>query len=216
MTVVPNQTRHIHRATLPAMLIALVAPAFSARAETLLHSYSLVTGDGWSFLDPNGYVYTKAKPHLLHTAPGYGSSLPLGRPEAPWWRDGETGSFDFTPGTATNFAAFASGITDGQLGGVYFRHMVTGDDEALFAYKDEFLLESDLFGTASDLVGFDITRIRMVLHAMDFYVDTDGRQHSEATLTWEFYGNPIPEPATFAYVGATALALLRRRRKSNR
>lgn len=118
------------------------------------------------------------------------------------WEPGETGTASFSvlePG----FAEFALAATDGVDEPLSIGFVTDSDGYAQTQLESEWPL-----GTP-DLGGYTLTGVE--LNVFNFnYFESDTGGVFEYELSWTFYGDPIPEPATIAGL-LVGLAALRRR-----
>ncbi len=192
---------------LVAMLVASLGA--SVRAESLLAQYTYISGQHSSWFGPGEFTKVKFTPRHYS---GSDDPVVVGESESPWWHHGDAGMFDFTAST-TNFSAFADLITDGQNDNLYFLASVKSEDEVYSAQTGVYKSESAVFvPSPSDLIGYDVTRIRMNVANVKFYKDLDGWKHCEAYVQWQFYGDVIPEPTMLAAFAVGGLMVVRRRR----
>lgn len=127
-----------------------------------------------------------------------------------WWQNGDTGLVEFSAGTDAAFAAMATLLTDGSddMLGVFHGGAFGGTGHAW--------RETQWFGGSSDLTGFQLTAIGLTVHkvvvelAQDPRWGDDGVRH-EIEVTYEFWGHPIPEPASLVLFLCAVAMLLRRR-----
>lgn len=131
-----------------------------------------------------------------------------------YWQDGSSGSFDFTPDNSPEFLDLVYVLTNG-----------FDDEISLLTYNDFYggsggIWFESLWGFGNpDLAGNQIDLIRLVVHDLTIQPYNPGPPYGEGLqwnghITWEFWGEPIPEPATLALL-ALPLLLLRHRRRSN-
>jgi hypothetical protein len=195
--------------SLAAVAVMVLLSGAAAQAEMLLAQHTYVSGSHSSWFGPG--QFSKVKFYPEHLVPSE-DPLVAGEPESPWWYDGQSGSFDLTPATATNFDAFADAITDGQDHNLYLVEFVASADDVYTAQTGDYGAESDVLDAAPDLVGYDVTRIHVNVSNVDFFTDSEGWKHCEALLSWQFYGIPVPEPTMLALLGLGVMAVASRRR----
>jgi hypothetical protein len=182
--------------TLAVFVVVLLFPATSSAAE-LLAQYSATTGGGSGF----GGTYDKAR-----IFPRY-EDFRMGKSVAPYWRAGDSGSFDFTASNSENFAQFVSELTDGQddLLGQEFE---LGDPPGPGGW--ELMRESKLLNRTPDLFGYEVTAVRLLVHDVRMRNDPNWFRF-EADITWEYWGR-VPEPSSCILVCWGCLLLAHSRR----
>lgn len=128
------------------------------------------------------------------------------------WADGDSGSIDMRRGSIAFFDQFASMATDGidtqYTSGAGFINAIGRANVGP---------ESELFGVSPDLVGYELELIRLIVHSIHtapFQVDGLDGFELDYDITYEFYGTPIPEPATVVLMATGLLAFgIRRARR---
>lgn len=176
-----------------SLAIAALLTAVSANvhaSEQLLATYMYIAGQNSSWHGVDTFTHVKFYPvhYVVFEEP-----LALGEPETPWWYNGQSGTFEFTPATATNFDAFGAMISDGQDHSIRFVAELTTANETVHTETWRTRPESQVFRTDRDLVGYQVTRIHLTVTDVDFWTDGDGWQHMEAWLRWQFWGVPGPD-----------------------
>ena len=182
-----------------ALLAGLLCAA-SAHADAIrLATFVLVLSGG------NDDVPEDAR--ALRFYVGYGS-LYMGRTVAPYLHEGESATYDLTPAAAENFAAFAALLTNGQDDRISWVAEYLSTPSFYGMYWKEGpesrcgLGAPDLAGNQLDFVRITATDIHFVPHGQ--YCETQFK------TTYEFWGTPLPEPASAALL-ACGVLLLRRR-----
>lgn len=134
-------------------------------------------------------------------------NVALGVAQSPWWRNGESGRFRFTP-EATNWTPFIERATNGVeeyiVAEFRFREPWGMGGSGGWASRRE----ADFFGRAPDLIGCQVEYVDLVVHSVRFWMD-GGLQRFEGDITWQFWGT-VPEPASL--ISALLVVLLRRNR----
>jgi hypothetical protein len=131
-----------------------------------------------------------------------------------YWQDGASGSYDFGVGNSPEFSQLSQLVTNG-----------LDDEISLLWYNDFYgsggiMWPESQFGFGNpDLAGNQIDFIRLVVHDLSIQPYSDppygeGLQWN-AHITWEFWGIPLPEPAS-ALLLLCGSILLRRRARSHR
>lgn len=196
--------RWVSRMTIVAVLVSC---GIARAGSVLLASYETRTnGGGTPESDPRLEFILQLPADLPDTPQKHSFGLGLGSDV--FWRDGDQGSFVFTPSNDGAFAGFASHASDGI--GDYFmlstRFPSGGGNGNLGT-------ETELFGMAPDLVGYNLDFVRLIVQDISLtpwvpdpidHPDIQGFLF-ETRLTYEFYGSPIPEPATLTLGLAGAL-----------
>jgi hypothetical protein len=136
--------------------------------------------------------------------------IPIGR-DLVAWTDGESGSYDITPSNEPLFAEFASVLTNGANDNFMLltRMLGNGGDGGTVASESHFFPSGhDLAGNQLDFVRLDVSNVH--IWTIDPSVHWQGWS---ADVTYEFWGTPLPEPATALPILFTALMGCRRRRR---
>lgn len=129
-----------------------------------------------------------------------------------WWEDGSHGSVDFTRNNSDAFLDFATSATDGldsrfaSITGFF-----NGNPHGVIG------AESTLFGRSPDLAGYDLELVRLIVHDVRFepiMIDEFEGFSVESAISYEFYGTPIPEPATLVLVACGFAVLSGQNRRS--
>ncbi len=125
--------------------------------------------------------------------------------ETLFWGEGGTGIVDFTPDSEPDFSTFASLLTNGS------------DDilkDGVFWESGGVLspnLESALFSGLPGFIGYELTLIRLNVHDVHFtpfqLLGLEGLSVNYS-LTYEFYGTPVPEPSTLFCISGGLIAIL--------
>ena len=126
-----------------------------------------------------------------------------------FWEDGDSGVIEFS-NSDENFEEMAARVTDGVdqfLSTIVFATLGGAGDGAV---------ESQLFGLPVDLIGNELEFIRLLVHSVTIefydspYSELEGIQWN-VDMTWEFWGEPIPEPQTIAIMVLGCYSLLKRK-----
>ena len=180
--------------------LLLCAVPLSAPASELLASWRLITGENLAAgTEPH---FTAVRFSLAHsTNPPY-LTLRLGYQTAPYWENGTSGTYDFTP-ASSNWAAFIEKITDGVN-----QHVASvGETLPVGFFGYNAVQERVAFGTSSDLIGTNVDYIHLIVHNVHIWIEGDW-QYVQGDTEWQFWGTP--EPGTFG-IAAVGLIALRRR-----
>ncbi|RIK62298.1 MAG: hypothetical protein DCC65_17620 [Planctomycetota bacterium] len=128
-----------------------------------------------------------------------------------FWQDDSSGQFDFTRDNSPDFPQLQFLLTNG------------ADDWLNFLTHNSLgrgggpgNAESDWGFGNPDLIGNQIDLIRLVVHKLEIESYSPGPPFGDglewdARITWEFWGTPVPEPASLIIL-ALSLALPRRLR----
>lgn len=190
--------------TIRAVLVVfLLGWSSQCQASQLLHSLTTTEGGEYApFVPVRGFELV-----LQYNLP----ELPIGT--GFFWQDGSSGSVEFTSTSEAGFDVFVGNLTDGVDSEILtLVDLIPGGPGA-----GSGRLESAWgFGTP-DLVGNQIDLIRLVVDdfSIQMFVDPefgDGVQW-ETHFTWEFWGEPVPEPATFAMAAMGGFCVWGRRRR---
>ena len=196
-------------AILPLTLTALAFPDVAAASQLVFGLDHDVAGSRAPMAAPQGLQFVIEFVSPVEPPPG----LALVGREA-YWQDGASGSYDFSVDSSGEAAALASLVTNGY------------DDEIGLLTYNEFYgsqgsaaLESQWGFGNPDLAGNQIDFIRLVVHDLTIQPYDDGPPFGEGLewnghITWEFWGTPVPEPASAMLLFLTATLLLRRGRAS--
>lgn len=143
---------------------------------------------------------------ILPDPPLGGLRIDRGVQPTMFWGNGESGVLEFTSATDPGFDDLASFVTDGIDDSlVVFWNWRDGG-----AYEGYGLRESQRFGLESDLVGNDIDLIRLTVHEVSLDPLGGDLVSVQTHVTYDFYGSPIPEPATLVLLMAGFPVLMRR------
>jgi len=125
-----------------------------------------------------------------------------------FWEDGESGVLEFTSASDPLFDEFTSLLTDGVDDSllIYWRWMVDG------GFGGSGNLESELLGLDTDLFGNDIDLIRLTVHDVSIGPFVPGDLPVAFDVTYEFFGTPVPEPASFILLFVGAIAAFSKRK----
>jgi hypothetical protein len=192
---------------------SLFAAAPSADASQLLASCAVFNGGGFAPCSEIGPVE-----FLI----GYDPD-PFGPPYAPvdygrglrLWNDGDSGHFNITPGNEPRFADLAAVLTDGDVDMIWFLNVMDTRDPIGVGGSGR--PESAFCPSASDLAGNQLDFVRLYVSNVDIQVLDPATQWVAwtADVTYEFWGEPIPEPATILSV-MLAVLMFRRHRAISR
>lgn len=118
------------------------------------------------------------------------SSWPYVQPNR-FWEEGETGVLEFTASNEIGFGEFSQAATDG-----IDNNFVIWNAWDIHGIGGQGGKESGLFDLPTDLVGHTLESVRLTVNEIKF--DPQGALGREWhwNITYEFYGSPIPEPAT--------------------
>lgn len=183
-----------------------VASAPTVSASQLLETLDLAPAGAHSPMQaPNGIQFVIQFRSLID--PGFIEYF--GRDVT--WPDNDSGNFDFTSVNSNEFLQLSFIVTNG-----------VDDDLGFLIRTPDGNLGGGHSGTESsfglgtpDLVGNQIDFIRLVVHDLSIQpfmspFAGEGIQW-DAHITWEFWGTPIPEPATVCLLALGALILRKRR-----
>ena len=121
-----------------------------------------------------------------------------------FWEDGDQGTLDFTVDTAADFDVFsvlASNAIDDEFG----IDIVWGNGNAGgIRTRESFIYGFDpSAGEPVDLIGYELDLVRLIVQDVAIapfspLLNLDGFQY-EFDVKYEFFGSPVPEPASIAY-----------------
>jgi hypothetical protein len=190
-------------------LVLFAAIAGEASANQPLYSLNY---------EPDGAHAPAHAPQGLQFLIDFESPVNPGHPEdlgqQAYWQDQSSGSYDFNSGNSPEFADLVQILTNGI------------DDEIVLLTHIEFyggggegMLESEWGFGNPDLAGNQIDFIRLVVHDLSIQPYSnppygEGLQWN-SHITWEFWGTPLPEPAS-AFLLLCGSALFRRSPRSRR
>lgn len=127
---------------------------------------------------------------------GVGHDVRLG-PEV-FWGNGESGVRLFTPNTHSAFDAFAELLTDGIDDSLIV--FWQWEDDGGFGGNGKF--ESEFFGDPQGLAGHTLDAIQLTVREVSIGPHGVDYQHVSIRTTYDFFGTPVPEPATIILLGA--------------
>ena len=186
------------RATCLVWIGIVIVGAWPAQANELLAArrYDPGAGIGWG---PGGFDAVK-----FYLADG----AALGASESPYWHEGDSGAFIFGSGVS-NWATFTSHATNGvnemMLTWVEFEPKDGAHASGYTGWS-----ESLYFGQPTDLVGYNVDYVRLIVSNVHMW--TEGSLfHVSADTTWQFWGTAVPEPATAALLALGSLLVRRLR-----
>lgn len=150
---------------------------------------------------------------------GHGGSHELGDVVlTPWpapflWENGFSGSADLTDALDYepffHFTRMVESITDGMSEPMFFYGSAWNCNQILT--PSPFIMEAMVFQTPTDLIGNNIDFIRLTVN--DLGIDQMGEMsHYSLSVSYEFWGTPVPEPATLVLLGVPVFILRHRRR----
>ena len=188
----------------PVVIAAVVSFATHAHADSLL--LGSLTGSASGASAPETELRVQIV--LVHQSVVAPFRLQLGG--GTWWEDEDSGAIDFTSESDEDFDALAARLTDGvdELLHIFVRASNAGVGNGW--------PESVWVDGSPDLVGNRLDFIRLIVHELSVAPYTSPNGGTEGTQwdvdwTYEFWGNPIPEPTSLSLLGIGALALVRRR-----
>lgn len=121
-----------------------------------------------------------------------GASSDVRQGPSVFWDDGSAGVLEFTPGMNPEFNAFATLISDGIDDSlIVFWHW---EEDGGFGGNGA--LESQMFGLDTDLVGNVVELVRLTVHEVSIEPLGVDLQSVRTSVTYDFIGVAIPEPAT--------------------
>jgi hypothetical protein len=172
-------------------------------ASVLLDSFYFHNGGGTSpsELAPVEFFLAIDGPPPLYYAP-------IGQGHAAW-NDGESGWFDITPYSEPAFGELSSILTNGVDDNLMLMsHMIGSDGEGGTGHRESFF-----FGSGHDLAGNQLDFVRLDVSNVHIWTIDPTTQHQAwtADVTYEFWGMPLPEPATVLPLLLAALWYCRRR-----
>ena len=127
-----------------------------------------------------------------------------------YWQDGEVGTYEFSEDNSLDFVDFVQLVTNG-----------IDDEIALMTWNAPYggsghlATESEWGFGDPDLSGHEIDFIRLVVHDLSLQTYIDPSYGCEGLkwfghVTWEFWGEPIPEPTTAMLLCTAALICCRK------
>jgi hypothetical protein len=138
--------------------------------------------------------------------------IPIGRGMASW-SDGESGGYEMSPYNEPNWSEFSDSLTNGLDDHLFLLSEMHGAEGG----GGPIWLESGLFPAGHDLAGNQLDFVRLDVSNVHIWTidPTTQWQGWTANVTYEFWGTPLPEPAT-ALLLICGSILLRRRSRSYR
>jgi hypothetical protein len=124
-------------------------------------------------------------------------------------------SFTVNPSNDAGFNGFASRLTDGQPGNLWFAF--TNKGASIGVGEDEGSFLRDVPGSG-DLTGYNLSSIDLRMDHIAVTTNGWGGDDLSVTYTLSFNGTPVPEPSTlmFAAAGALLVSLESYRRRPRR
>jgi hypothetical protein len=168
----------------------LLATAPLVSASELLTSFAFHNGGGTSpseLAPVEFFLAIDGPPPLYYTPVGQGHAA---------WNDGESGWFDITPYSEPTFGELASVLTNGVDDNLMLMsHMIGSDGEGGTGHRESFF-----FGSGHDLAGNQLDFVRLDVSSVHIWTIDPATQWQgwTADVTYEFWGEPIPEPATMS------------------
>jgi len=185
------------RVLLVLSLSQLCGVASQLEASQLITSFSHFIGGGASPCEPapaEFYLSIDGPPPLYYT--------PLGRGLASW-NDGEAGDYQISPDNETHWSDFSASLTNGLDDHLGLLTEMRGSGGA----GGTIWLESRLFPGGHDLAGNQLDFVRLDVSNVHIWTidPTTHWQGWSADVTYEFWGTPLPEPATVLLLVVTTL-----------
>ena len=192
------------------VLLLVALPCCSLRASELLSAAAVFSGGGYAPCSEIGPVEFMIghdpDPYVPPYSPvEYGRGLRL-------WNEGDSGHFDITPGNEPRFADLAAVLTDGDVDMIWFLNVMDTRDPIGVGGSGR--PESAFCPSAGDLAGNQLDFVRLYVSNVDIEIlDPQTRWVAwTADVTYEFWGTPLPEPATILLLVMTSLLRSRNHR----
>jgi hypothetical protein len=131
--------------------------------------------------------------------------IPIGRGLASW-SDGESGSYEISPYSEPNWSEFCDSLTNGLDDHLLLLSEMYGAEGG----GGPVWSESGLFPAGHDLAGNQLDLVRLDVSNVYIWTIDPATQHQgwTADVTYEFWGEPIPEPATMSLLLFGSVLLL--------
>jgi hypothetical protein len=195
-----------HQAWITAMAWALLfSSATSARASVLLTSvdFSSMGGSGPCIIAPvEFFLGIDGPPPFYCKVIGRGLAA---------WNDGESGSYEITPSNEPLWNEFSASLTNGLDDQLLLLTEIRSSEGAGGCGG----LESWFFPTGHDLAGNQLDFVRLDVSNVHIWTIDPAVQWQgwTADVTYEFWGTPLPEPATTLPILLAALLWRRGRQR---
>jgi hypothetical protein len=206
-----------------------IALPFTARASSILATIHATLGFG------RGPPPVEVPPQQILSL-AYGSEIPNGPGGLPFLLEapsspclgcdapvptGFTGTTDYTAGNTTDFADFATNLTNGVNEVLGVKEIIfESDPRDFFISGGELAHESFWLGLPSDLQGDNIDFVRRIVSSNTLTIRNVGIPptpvlESDVDVRWEIFGTAqVPEPGSFTLLSTgiclTGIAIVRR------
>ena len=171
-----------------AALLAVLGAARAAAEPVMLAEYPHAFSWTASPASGNEARFLVKAPNGLGFLCAVGGSLVHG--------DGQTGTYDFFPDDPLEpgFPCVVGNVTDGledSVGNWLYAVEIEGEPEGTGIG----IAESALFGTPSDLLGSEISHLRLIVDSLAIQPSGGGGHEFVGQVRWQFWGTSPPTPA---------------------